>query len=50
MKKQFKTVIDSSCEQVPTIIVSAGKIGAQVELKPQELLGLIGATTAAITQ
>lgn len=50
MKKAFKTVIDASCEQVPTVIVSAGKIGAQVELSPQALLGLIGAETAEITQ
>lgn len=50
MKKQFKTVIDSSCEQVPTIIVSAGKIGTQIELEPQALLRLIGASTASITQ
>lgn len=50
MKKQFKTVIDSSCEHLPTIIVSAGKIGTQIELKPQELLHLIDATTAEISQ
>nr|WP_319489189.1 Cys-tRNA(Pro) deacylase [uncultured Caproiciproducens sp.] len=50
MKKQFKTVIDSSCEQLPTIIVSAGKIGSQVEVAPLELLRFIGGKTAALTQ
>lgn len=50
MKKQFKTVIDSSCEQLPTIIVSAGKIGAQVEVAPQELLPFIDGKTAELTQ
>ena len=50
MKKQFKTVIDSSCEQLPTIIMSAGKIGAQVELEPHALLTLISGTTADIAE
>ena len=50
MKKQFKTVIDSSCEKLPAIIVSAGKIGTQVEVAPQDLLRFIGGKTASITQ
>lgn len=50
MKKQFKTVIDNSCEQLPSIIVSGGKIGTQVELEPQALLDLIGGTAAAIAE
>ena len=50
MKKQFPTVIDSSCEQLPSIIVSGGKIGAQVEVKPRALLGFIGGKTAEIAQ
>lgn len=50
MKKQFPTVIDSSCEQLPSIIVSGGKIGAQVEVEPRALLGFIGGKTAEIAQ
>jgi len=50
MKKQFKTVIDSSCEQLPTVIVSGGKIGTQIQIDPQALQNLIGAVSAAITQ
>lgn len=50
MKKQFRTVIDSSCEQQKTIIVSAGKIGTQVEVEPRALLALIGGSTAQITE
>ncbi len=49
MKKQFQTVIDSSCEQLPAIIVRAGKIGAQVEVAPQDLLRFIGGKTALLT-
>ncbi|MCY1713843.1 Cys-tRNA(Pro) deacylase [Caproiciproducens galactitolivorans] len=50
MKKQFPTVIDSSCEQLPSIIVSGGKIGAQVEVEPRALLDFIGGKTAEIAQ
>lgn len=50
MKKQFPTVIDSSCEQLPSIIVSGGKIGAQVEVEPRALLDFIGGKTAEIVQ
>lgn len=48
MKKQYKTVIHSSALSIEKIIVSAGKIGYQIELAPQELIDLIGAETADI--
>ena len=48
MKKQYPTVIHSSCETLDTMTVSAGKIGFQVELDPKELLKLIRGTTADI--
>lgn len=41
MKKAFKTVIDSSAKNFDAIIFSAGKIGYQVELNPQELSKII---------
>lgn len=37
MKKPFPTVIDSTAQNFDTIIFSAGKIGYQVELNPNEL-------------
>lgn len=37
MKKPFQTVIDSTAQNFDTIIFSAGKIGYQVELNPNEL-------------
>lgn len=37
MKKTFTTVIDSTAQDFDTIIFSAGKIGYQVELNPNEL-------------
>ena len=48
MKKQFRTVIDASCEAQDTITVSAGKIGQQVEVAPADLLKLIRGTTADV--
>ena len=50
MKKQYKTFLDSSCLGLESMIVSAGKIGAQVELSPQELIRLTRAETAALTK
>ena len=42
-------VFDESVLNVPTIMVSAGKIGYQVECAPADLIGLVRAQTAAIT-
>ena len=46
MKKAYPTFIDETAQLFDTICVSAGKIGAQVELAPAALLELVGATTA----
>ena len=48
MKKQYPTVIDKSCMEWDAIIVSGGKIGAQVALAPQALLEFVGGTTGAV--
>lgn len=37
MKKQYVTRIDGSAEALPTLIVSGGRIGSQIELTPQDL-------------
>ena len=49
MKKQFPTVFHETVVLFDTICVSAGKIGAQVELSPEDLIGLLGAAAADIT-
>ena len=41
MKKQFPTVVSDSARDLPTVIVSGGRIGFQVELEPNALLKLI---------
>lgn len=50
MKKAYPTVVDESCLSHPTILYSAGKIGAQVETAPGELLRLTKGKTAPIVQ
>lgn len=40
MKKQYTTVFHRSAEELDTIVVSAGKIGFQMELDPEELIKL----------
>lgn len=37
MKKPFKTFLDERAQGLETMVVSAGRIGAQVELSPQDL-------------
>ena len=46
MKKQYVTVFDESCLGLPTIIVSAGKIGYQIEIAAENLIKLINGRTA----
>ena len=48
MKKQYKTVYHSSRLSQDTVLVSAGKIGQQVELSPADLIGLTRGDTANI--
>ena len=48
MKKQYNTVYHSSILSQETVLVSAGKIGQQVELSPADLIGLTRGDTANI--
>ena len=48
MKKQFPTVFHETVILFDTICVSAGKIGAQVEVDPNALIELLGADTADV--
>ena len=49
MKKQFPTVFHETVEIIDTIMVSAGKIGFQVQCNPADLLALLDAATADVT-
>ena len=48
MKKQYKTVYHSSILSLENVLVSAGKIGQQVELAPADLISLTRGNTANI--
>ncbi|OUN83572.1 aminoacyl-tRNA deacylase [Flavonifractor sp. An52] len=50
MKKQFPTVFDQSVEGLDTITVSAGKIGAQVEVAPAALAVLVRGRFAPVAK
>ena len=49
MKKQYPTVFHETAEIVDSVMVSAGKIGLQVEVEPAALMELVGASTADLT-
>ena len=48
MKKLFPTVFHATADALETVIVSAGRIGYQVEVKPADLLALVRGKTADI--
>jgi len=48
MKKQYPAIFHRTALDFPTIYISAGKIGAQVEVEPKVLLSLLRAGTADI--
>ena len=49
MKKQYPTVFHETVQILDTVMVSAGKIGYQVELAPDALVELVGGTLADVT-
>lgn len=48
-KKQFSTYMDRSALDFETVLFSAGKIGYQVEMKAEELTGLMPVTFTELT-
>ena len=46
MKKPFPSFLDETAELFDTVCVSAGKVGAQVELNPADLIRAASLTTA----
>jgi Cys-tRNA(Pro)/Cys-tRNA(Cys) deacylase len=47
-KKRLRTIVDSSAEQYPTIFVSAGRRGLEIELNPSDLISLTKGNFATI--
>lgn len=50
MKKRFPTVIHASVLDFDEVIISGGRIGAQIMIAPQDLLQAAGARTADIVK
>ncbi len=50
MKKKYRTTFDASAEQLETMLVSAGRIGWQIEASPADLARLADAQFADIVQ
>ena len=49
MKKSYPTVFHAAVLDLETVTVSAGKIGYQVEVRPEALIALTRASTADLT-
>ena len=47
-RRRLPTTVDSSALGWETILVSAGRRGLQIELRPQDLVALTGAAVAAL--
>ena len=50
MKKQYTTAIDQSAEALSTMIVSAGRIGSQIEIAPADLCAVVRGKFADLTK
>ena len=49
MKRPFPTVFHETAEILDRIMVSAGKIGFQIQCRPEDLIALVEAKTADVT-
>ncbi|MGX1850878.1 Cys-tRNA(Pro) deacylase [Streptomyces sp. NBC_01456] len=49
-RKRLPTVVDASAQGRPTVCVSAGRRGLEVELAPEDLVALTGARVAPIAR
>lgn len=50
MKKKFPSAVDETARLFETIYVSGGKVGLQIEIDPEDLIRVVGAGCADLTQ
>ena len=50
MKKDYPTILDKSADGQETIMVSGGKNGIQIELKPEDYLKACRGNMASVTR
>ena len=48
MKKQFPTFLHETAISFDRVFVSAGKVGFQIELAPDDLIKVVGCTVAVL--
>lgn len=48
MKKRFKTTFHEDIVKLETVTLSAGKVGSQIEISPQDIISAVSAQTADI--
>lgn len=46
----YKTLVDTSAEAFGTVFVSGSRRGLELEISPQDLVALTGATVAAVAR
>ncbi len=49
MKKRFPTFVDESAVELANVVVSAGKVGMQIHIKPDDLIQVTGGKFAKLT-
>lgn len=49
LKKPYPVIIHKAANELPAMMVSAGKIGCQIELRPADLIAAVHARTADVT-
>jgi Cys-tRNA(Pro)/Cys-tRNA(Cys) deacylase len=50
MKKEYRTFLDRSCESLDVMVVSGGKIGVQIMIKPNHLVEMVRGQLGDITK
>ncbi len=50
MKKEWITVIDEAALQLPFVLISGGKIGMQIQIKPEDLIRVVKAKVMVVSQ
>ena len=48
MKKQYKTTISMKAKELPLMVISGGRIGSQIKLKPEDFCKVVNGQFAEI--
>jgi Cys-tRNA(Pro)/Cys-tRNA(Cys) deacylase len=48
MKKQYKTTISMKAKDLPLMVISGGRIGSQIKLKPEDFCKVVNGQFAQV--